>query len=91
MCTLLLMEAAKKTDNEFRCSRSSAHTMTDADSDIKMMVYLMKAKVAQEMPNRSSPPFEDPTAPPRSKTPCQRQHRQMTTEVNFDYELADTV
>ena len=43
MCTLLLMEAAKKTDHEFGCSRSSAHTMTDADSDIKkMMVHLME-------------------------------------------------
>lgn len=34
MCALFLMEAAKKTDREFGCSQSSAHTTTDAESDV---------------------------------------------------------
>ena len=62
MCTLLLMEAAKKTDREFGCSRSSAHTTTDAESDVnKLMVRLKEAEVAWELSNRTSPAFEDPT------------------------------
>ena len=108
MCALLLMEAAKKTDHEFGCSRSSAHTTTDADSDInRMMVRLMEAKVAQEVSNRSSPPFEDPTEKGLDKmfnTSWIQDTLSKTTsadddlevgeqdmEVNWDYELADTL
>ena len=62
MYALLLMEAAKKSDREFGCSQSSAHTTTDAESDInKLMVRLMEAEVTQGLSNRTSPAFEDPT------------------------------
>ena len=49
---------SKKTDREFGCSQSSAHTTTDAESDInKLMVRLMEAEVTQELSNRASPTY----------------------------------
>ena len=62
MCALFLMEAAKKTDRKFGCSQSSAHTTTDAESNVtKMMRHLMDGNVAQEVPDRNTPAFEEPT------------------------------
>ena len=62
MCALFLMEAVKKTDKEFDCSRSSAHTTTDAQSDVnKMLKTLVENKVAEEITDRTSPTFQEPT------------------------------
>jgi hypothetical protein len=108
MCALLLMEAAKKTDREFGCYQSSAHTTTDAESDIKkLMVRLMEAEVTQELSNRTSPAFEDPTEKGLDKmyTTSWIQDTmskstvidddlelgEQDTVVNLDYELADTL
>lgn len=108
MCALLLMEAAKKTDREFGCSRSSAHTTTDAESDInKLMVRLMEAEVTQELSNRTSPAFEDPTEKGLDKMyntswiqdtmsksaviDDDLEVGEPDTVVNLDYELADTL
>ena len=105
MCALLLMEAAKKT-TEFGCSQSSAHTTTDAESDInKLMVRLMEAEVTQELSNRASPTFEDPTDKgldkmyntwiqdtiSKSAVIDDLEVGEPETVVNFDYELTDTL
>ena len=75
MCALFLMEAEKKTDREYGCSQSSAHTTVDAESDInKIIGCLIDAQVALEVSNRNSPVFEQPacSTPHGSKTPCQK-------------------
>lgn len=107
MCALFLMEAAKKTDREFGCSQSSAHT-TNAESDVtKMMRHLMDGNVAQEVPDRNAPAFEEPTQKGLQKM-CNTSWIQDTlsktaaldddlevnddnVEINLDYELADVV
>ena len=72
-----------------------------------MMVHIMEAKVAQEVTNRSSPPFGDPTEKGLDKmfnTSWIEDTLSKTTsadddletgeqdiEVNLDYELADNL
>lgn len=71
-----------------------------------MMSHLIEAKVAQEVSNRNSPAFEDPTEKgldkifntswiqdTLSKTSIDdnREVGEQDTEVNLDYELADTL
>ena len=104
MCALFLMEAAKKTDREFDCSRSSAHTTTDAESDVnKMMKTLMENKVAEEL-DRTVPTFEDPTKTGLHKmfntswiqeilmkTTAIEDDLEVNEEEIGDYELADVV
>ena len=104
MCALLLMDAAKKTDREFGCSQSSSHMTTDAESDInKLMVRLMEAEVTQELSDRTSPAFEDPTEKGLNKmfntswiqdtmsksavTDDDLEVGEQDTVVNLDYEL----
>lgn len=47
---------------EFDCRQSFAHTTMDAGNDLQqMMSHLIEAKVGQEVSNRNSPTFEEPT------------------------------
>ena len=62
MCALFLMDAAKKTDREFQCHHSSAHTERDAERDIsKLVEHLLDKTVVVHSPKRNTPAFTDPT------------------------------
>ena len=62
LCALFLMEASKKVDREFRASRSTAHTTKDATKDITRLTnHLLEREVVQELPERTSLVFIDPT------------------------------
>ena len=62
MCALFLMEAAKKTDQEFQCHQSSAHTVREAEKDInKLAEHLLDKTVTIHSPDRNTPAFKDPT------------------------------
>lgn len=37
LCALFLMEALKKTDREFKCTQTTAHTTKDACKDIELL------------------------------------------------------
>ena len=58
------MDAAKKADKVLGVSPpATAHTFSDASSDInKMVTYLRENKVSHQIENRLSPTFEDPTS-----------------------------
>ena len=84
MCTVVDGES-KKADRESGCSQSSAHTTTDAESDInKLMVYLMEAE-HRNYRTELHQPLKIPqrrgstkcSTPPGSKTQCQSQPWQM--------------
>ena len=62
LCALFLMEAAKKVDREFGVTRSTSHSTRDADKDIGTVTNnLLERKVTQELPERTSSVFSDPT------------------------------
>lgn len=62
LCTLFLLSAAKKTDQEFGCHRTTAHSVRGAKKDIdKMVDVLHENKVTHLVEGRNSPGFEDPT------------------------------
>ena len=60
---LLLLEAAKKTDHEFRVPpHSRQHTVHDARDDInKMTFHLLDKSLAAEVEGRNTPTFIHPT------------------------------
>ena len=62
MCSLLLLDVAKRSDHEFDTPyHSSRHTIRSADDDIKKMVkYLIEEKVTQESENGAKISFKDP-------------------------------
>ena len=61
MCALFLMEAAK-TNREFQCHQSSAHTVQEAEKDInKLAEHLLDKTVTIHSPDRNTPAFKDPT------------------------------
>ena len=62
LCALFLMSAAKKTDQEFCCHRTTAHSVRDANRDIDKIVHVLHEKnVTSLLEGRNSPLFEDPT------------------------------
>ena len=62
LCALFLMDAAKKTDQEFRCYQSGTHTTRDSDNDIKKMTNnLLESTATRQQEQRTSPGFVDPT------------------------------
>ena len=62
LCALFLMEASKKVDREFGACRATSHTTKDASKDISTVLsYLLDKKVTQELTERTSPVFCDPT------------------------------
>ena len=62
LCALFLMDASKKVDHEFKTRQSTAHTVRDAESDIrKLTTSLLENKVTCKNSERNSPPFTDPT------------------------------
>ena len=62
MCTLLLLDVAKLSDLEFVAPyRSSRHTTSNADDDIKKMVkHLIEEKVTQQSEDAVNISFKDP-------------------------------
>ena len=64
LCSLFLMEAAKKADQEFGITpRSMKHTTRDATADIRIiMEHLLEHKVTAPQASRTTPPFSDVTA-----------------------------
>ena len=70
MCSLLLLDVAKRSDHEFDTPyRSSRHTIRSADDDIKKMVkYLIEEKVTHALPGCPPPGLKMRSAkqfPPR--------------------------
>ena len=62
LCTLFLLSAAKKTDQEFGSHRTTVHSTRDVKTDIdKMVNALHENKVTHLVEGRNSPTFEDPT------------------------------
>ena len=63
LCSLFLMEAAKKADQEFGITpRSSKHTTRDASADIrKITAHLLEHKVTVPQESRTTPTFRDVT------------------------------
>lgn len=64
LCTLFLLEAAKKVDQAFLVTpQDNKHTVRDSKQDIhKMVGYLLEKKVTSEISTRSSTElFSDPT------------------------------
>lgn len=62
LCGLFLMEVAKKVDREFGALQTSSHTTHDAYKDItKLLNYLTEKKVGEQIKERNSPIFLDPT------------------------------
>ncbi len=56
------MEAAKKTNYEFKVMHTSAHTTREADKDIrKITMHLLEKAVSTATPQRQSSPFVDLT------------------------------
>ena len=107
LCALFLMSAAKKTDQEFRSHRTTAHSVRDANKDIDKMVHVLnEKKVTSLLEGRNSPPFEDPTEKGLKKL-CNTKWVQETLERNpldediesvqeehvadIDYEIADII
>ena len=89
LCSLFLMDAAKKTDKEFNVHRpSTAHTIRDATRDIdKMANILIERQVTSVTVDRDSPKFEDPTERGLKKM-CNTQWVQETLSRNpFDDEV----
>ena len=64
LCSLFLMEAAKKADQEFGgVPSSSKHTVSDASADIRRMaIHLLEHHVTMQKPGRNSLPFKDITS-----------------------------
>ena len=62
LCTMFLMQAAKRADNDFKVSpQSTSHTVRDSASDIvKMMTHLTDKQVITENSDHSAPIFCDP-------------------------------
>ena len=57
-----LLSAAKQTDQEFGCHRTTAHSIRDAKRDVdKMVDTVHENKVTHLVENRNSLGFEDPT------------------------------
>ena len=89
LCSLFLMDAAKKTDKEFNVHRSStSHTIRDASRDIdKMAKILLERQVTSVTEGRDVPKFEDPTERGLKKM-CNTQWVQETLSRNpFDDEV----
>lgn len=64
LCTLFLMEAAKKVDQAFLVTaQDTKHTVRDSQQDIRRMVdFLLEKEVTSEISSRSSSDlFSDPT------------------------------
>ena len=62
LCALFLMEASKKVDHEFGVTRSTSHSIRDANKDIGAVTNnLLERKITQELPERTSAAFSDPT------------------------------
>lgn len=62
LCALFLMEASKRVACEFGVCHSKSHATRDANNDItKVLNYLLEKKVVQELPERPSVGFKDPT------------------------------
>ena len=63
LCTLFLMEAAKKADTECGISpRSAKHTTRDASFDVrKVALHLLEHEVTVHKVSRTTPPFRDVT------------------------------
>ena len=63
LCSMFLMEAAKKADKEFGVpSRSTKHTIREASADIKnMAMHLIDHKVTVQTTGHTSSPFRDVT------------------------------
>ena len=62
LCALFLMEASKKVAHEFGACRSKSHTTRDVNKDVVSVVnYLLDKKVTQELQERTSVAFKDPT------------------------------
>ena len=62
LCALFLMDASKKVDRDFNVHRSTAHTVRDAEKDIRRLTRtLLDSKVTSEDSGRNSPSFTDPT------------------------------
>ena len=63
LAALFLLEAAKKTDREFRVTpQSRAHTMRDATGDVwKVTQHLLDKSVTTETKDRHSPAFVHPS------------------------------
>ena len=63
LCSLFLMEAAKKADREFGLNpRSTRHTTRDASADIrKVATHLLENDVTAPQTSRTNPPFRDVT------------------------------
>ena len=61
LCGLLLLDVAKKADEEFRTPHNSSHhTIRDAEEDVmKMSCYLIEEQVAFEKEGRGTA-FQDP-------------------------------
>ena len=62
LCALFLMDAYKKVDRDFNVHRSTAHTVRDADKDIRRLTHtLLDSNVTSEDCSRDSSSFTDPT------------------------------
>ena len=63
LAALLLLEAAKKTDHEFRVPpHSRQHTVRDATDDINTITrHLLDKSIAAEVEGRDTPTFIHPT------------------------------
>ena len=62
LCALFLMDASKRVASEFGARRSKAHTTRDANKDIMTLLNsLLEKQVTQELHERTSVAFKDPT------------------------------
>ena len=62
LCALFLLSAAKKTDQEFGCHHTAAHSVRDAKADINNLVNVLhENEVTHLVEGRNTPSFEDPT------------------------------
>jgi len=98
-----LLEAAKKTDREFRVTpQSHAHTMRDATGDIrKVMQHLLDKSVTTETKDQHTPAFLHPSDHCWEKMNSSEWLAAVLTgslveeedvtrgEVELDYELSD--
>ena len=108
LCALFFMEASKKVAHEFGACRSKLHTTRDTNKDIlSMLNYLLDKKVTQELQERTSVAFKDPTndgldkmcntnwiKDTLSRTECDDNLEEETegiTEFDKDYGLSDVI
>jgi hypothetical protein len=92
LCALFLMEASKRVAHEFGACRSTSHTARDTNKDITTIVnYFLEKKVAQELPERTSICFKDPTDDGLDKMCNTNWIKDTLSRTGCDDNLEDTI